>query len=246
MVNDLTLIVTGGRDWADGEAVWNALCDRVPVAADGPITVTVRHGACPTGADLHAHDWCEDNAAFYERQGIEIVEDPHPADWKRWGKPAGMRRNGEMVKLGADEVLAFPDVDSIGTYGCVDLAVRASIPVTILRLPNDPPKRVQRKRIAGWKKPPAAVVVTRPGPFGNPFAIGDHPLIPDAATAVAAFEDLLTWRRTARNPRAYPAYPSDNEIRRCLAGRDLACYCAPGQPCHADVLLALANGASND
>ena len=25
------------------------------------------------------------------------------------------------------------------------------------------------------------------------------------------------------------------------AGNDRACYCAPGQPCHADVLLEVAN-----
>jgi hypothetical protein len=29
--------------------------------------------------------------------------------------------------------------------------------------------------------------------------------------------------------------------RRHLAGRDLACWCRPGEPCHADVLLALVN-----
>ena len=30
-------------------------------------------------------------------------------------------------------------------------------------------------------------------------------------------------------------------LRRDLAGRDLACWCPPDQPCHADVLLELAN-----
>ncbi|CAM5249745.1 hypothetical protein SGLAM104S_01596 [Streptomyces glaucescens] len=29
--------------------------------------------------------------------------------------------------------------------------------------------------------------------------------------------------------------------RRELAGRDLMCWCPPGQPCHADVLLEIAN-----
>lgn len=32
------------------------------------------------------------------------------------------------------------------------------------------------------------------------------------------------------------------DVRRELAGRDLACWCPPGSPCHADVLLAVANG----
>lgn len=32
-----------------------------------------------------------------------------------------------------------------------------------------------------------------------------------------------------------------DDIRRELAGRDLVCWCPLGQPCHADVLLELAN-----
>jgi hypothetical protein len=31
------------------------------------------------------------------------------------------------------------------------------------------------------------------------------------------------------------------DVKRELAGRDLACYCPLDQPCHADVLLAVAN-----
>ena len=38
-----------------------------------------------------------------------------------------------------------------------------------------------------------------------------------------------------------PAYPSDEEIRAELAGHDLACWCSLDEPCHADVLLELAN-----
>jgi hypothetical protein len=49
------------------------------------------------------------------------------------------------------------------------------------------------------------------------------------------------------NGRYGAAYPSLGDIRRELAGRDLACWCPlperPGQPdhCHAAVLLAIAN-----
>lgn len=34
------------------------------------------------------------------------------------------------------------------------------------------------------------------------------------------------------------------EVRAALAGRDLACWCPLDQPCHADVLLGIANPAS--
>ena len=36
-------------------------------------------------------------------------------------------------------------------------------------------------------------------------------------------------------------YPSLDEIRAALGGRDLACWCPLDKPCHADVLLRLAN-----
>lgn len=39
-----------------------------------------------------------------------------------------------------------------------------------------------------------------------------------------------------------PPPPALERIRAELRGHDLACWCALGQPCHADVLLELANG----
>jgi hypothetical protein len=35
-----------------------------------------------------------------------------------------------------------------------------------------------------------------------------------------------------------------DDVRRELRGRDLACYCALGEPCHGDVLLEIANESS--
>lgn len=35
-----------------------------------------------------------------------------------------------------------------------------------------------------------------------------------------------------------------DDIRRELAGKDLACWCRLDQPCHADVLLEIANGGA--
>ena len=42
-----------------------------------------------------------------------------------------------------------------------------------------------------------------------------------------------------------PYYPSTvAEIRELLGGKDLGCYCEPGQPCHGDILLRIANPVS--
>jgi hypothetical protein len=81
---------------------------------------------------------------------------------------------------------------------------------------------------------PDAVIVARPSKWGNPFPVSprgrDH--------AVGAFRALLRDGQA----RAHVGYPEPDEIRDELAGKDLACWCALDQPCHADVLLELANG----
>ena len=93
------------------------------------------------------------------------------------------------------------------------------------------PRRIQLKRTKGWRLPPGAVVVSRPSKWGNPYAIGD-PGIPDAETAVMAYDIWL---------RIHPTMFDD--ARRELKGKDLACWCSVDvdQPCHADVLLEVAN-----
>jgi hypothetical protein len=89
-----------------------------------------------------------------------------------------------------------------------------------------------------------AVSVARPGKWGNPWVIGasrcsgsgleyTEEKIADAAMAVRFFCEML--------PYPSRAYPDDQQIKKGLSGRNLACWCAPDSPCHADVLLDLAN-----
>lgn len=87
------------------------------------------------------------------------------------------------------------------------------------------------------------MVVARPSRWGNPFstaaAAEDHPGADEdelRARTVSAFRDLVEGRRPD------VAYPSRDEVRAALAGRDLACWCPLDGPCHADVLLGVANG----
>jgi hypothetical protein len=56
----------------------------------------------------------------------------------------------------------------------------------------------------------------------------------DAEGAVGLFRMMLSDPEM----RAAAGYPDDLSP---LAGKNLACFCAPGQPCHADVLLEIAN-----
>jgi hypothetical protein len=86
-----------------------------------------------------------------------------------------------------------------------------------------------------------AVNVARPSKFGNPCRVGTFKGY-DAAKAVADFRlwverDLSV--RSFEGPYGQP--PTMQKIRDHLRGKNLACFCKPGEPCHADVLLEIAN-----
>ena len=93
------------------------------------------------------------------------------------------------------------------------------------------PRRVQLHRTKGWRKPEGVVVVSRPSRWGNPHRVAAP--TPDAhQEMVGRFRaDLLAGRLTY----------TVEDVRRDLTGRDLACWCAPGLACHADVLLEVAD-----
>jgi Domain of unknown function (DUF4326) len=73
------------------------------------------------------------------------------------------------------------------------------------------------------------VVVSRPSRWGNPFVVG---VDGDRAECVALYRAALAGGEL-------PFTIAD--VRRELAGRDLACWCGPVDPCHADVLIEVAN-----
>ena len=99
------------------------------------------------------------------------------------------------------------------------------------------PERIQRKREKGWKMPPNTVSVTRPGRWGNPFKI-----IRGSVTANTPEDVIWTYRRWLNGSHSNGVTPpSYEEIREQLAGKNLACFCKIGDPCHADVLLEIAN-----
>ena len=102
------------------------------------------------------------------------------------------------------------------------------------------PQRIQLCRTPGWRKPPNAIVVVRGTDWGNPFPVTNN----DPATAVRLHAEWIT------NPDAQPIrcgkktyHPTTPEvIQTVLGGHHLCCcWCPPGQPCHADTLLKLAN-----
>ena len=93
------------------------------------------------------------------------------------------------------------------------------------------PVRIQLQRKKGWRLPPNTVSVARPTRWGNPF------LIIESAEGREACVRLFREWLNQPGPGTHLAACA----RRDLRGKNLACWCRIDQPCHADVLLQIAN-----
>ena len=83
--------------------------------------------------------------------------------------------------------------------------------------------------------------VSYPGPWGNPFLIGVHGTAEDC---VRLYENLMAGFVSVDHDNWLSQRMSYFHVRHyilSLKGKDLACTCPLNQPCHADVLLRLAN-----
>jgi hypothetical protein len=114
---------------------------------------------------------------------------------------------------------------------------------TLTALETETPRRVRRERRRGWRMPANTLYVGRPTKFGNPFTAPTEDA--DGRHAAAVWFDRLLFARAAGqllpNNELAEQYPSDDVIRRVLAGANLACWCPLDESCHADTLLWIAN-----
>ena len=86
--------------------------------------------------------------------------------------------------------------------------------------------------------PPNTLKVDRSTRWGNPMRASEgYP----AAQAVSDFRLWITGAGGPKFDAEFGAPPEIVDIKYSLAGRNLACWCRIGQPCHADVLLEIAN-----
>lgn len=130
------------------------------------------------------------------------------------------------------------------------------------------PERIQLSRRKGWRKPENTIVVSRPSKWGNPFTIGSFKQVRGARRefSVSVMGGIRSYIQSQRHARQI----ATDEFRKWLAlprplnvynhhwqmidrhsfivenlgelrGKNLACWCPLDQPCHADVLLELAN-----
>lgn len=98
------------------------------------------------------------------------------------------------------------------------------------------PKRIQRRRTKGWKMPPNTVYVGRPTKWGNPFCeIDDY----GRPCAKKSAEEFKAWLESPYSDER--AFDINHLSKTELRGKNLACWCPLDKPCHADVLLEIAN-----
>lgn len=79
---------------------------------------------CCTGADMLGERYAAEN-------GFEIER--YPADWDKYGKSAGPKRNKEMACI-ADFVICFWDGKSNGTKSMIDYAVKMKKTIRIKKI----------------------------------------------------------------------------------------------------------------
>lgn len=116
------------------------------------------------------------------------------------------------------------------------------------------PERIQRKRTKGYKMPEGSIYVGRPTKWGNMF----RPALRNGTWCVVDENDVTYWpdynNQQSALIKAVSLYHSelvqwsDKHMQLPeLRGHDLACWCPLDDghgnrvPCHADVLLELAN-----
>lgn len=118
--SNLRILCVGSRGFHDGgliHRVLSALYEKHPLAV-------VVHGAA-RGAD---------HMCGHAAQQIGFLVEAFPAQWTKYGRHAGFKRNHDMVKsldkARGDFVLAFWDGKSRGTLHSITLAEKAGLPVT--------------------------------------------------------------------------------------------------------------------
>lgn len=104
------------------------------------------------------------------------------------------------------------------------------------------PVRVQLSRTKGWRMPENTVKVDRTSRWGNPFTVAEV-----KASGVGGSDDMLRGICVSKFQSALShnlPFTCDDAARE-LRGKNLACWCPSGAPCHADVLLEIANRPDN-
>jgi hypothetical protein len=112
------VIIAGGRDFND----YDLLCSKCNVILKNKKNVEIVSGAA-RGADELGEQYASEKA-------YDIKQ--FPADWDKYGKSAGYKRNKQMAEY-ADALIAFWDGKSRGTKHMIDLAKEKNLLVRVVK-----------------------------------------------------------------------------------------------------------------
>jgi hypothetical protein len=117
----MRVIIAGSRSIADIKHIYAAVAKSGIDHIDTILCGTAR------GVDLLGKEYGEIN---------DITVEDYPADWDKWGKSAGYRRN-EWMAGESDALIAVWDGKSKGTGHMVDIMRGRNLPVTVYLVPED-------------------------------------------------------------------------------------------------------------
>lgn len=114
----MKLIIAGSRTFTD----FKKLCEVCDQILQDQTDVEIVSGAYYKGADKLGEQYTIE-------RGYKLTK--FPADWERFGKAAGPKRNEQMANY-ADALIAFWDGKSKGTKNMIQIAEKENLKVIII------------------------------------------------------------------------------------------------------------------
>lgn len=109
------------------------------------------------------------------------------------------------------------------------------------------PQRIRLSRAKGWRMPENTVKVDRSTRWGNPFIVGHdgtaieclylYTMLTTGLLVVSCKPDCVRRQQAAVEALKAEAAAAFATLR----GKNLGCWCRYGAPCHADLLVFIAN-----
>jgi len=112
-------IIAGGRNFTD----YKKLCEACDQLLQDQTNIEIVSGAYYRGADKLGEQYAIE-------KGFPVQK--FPADWKRFGKSGGPKRNQQMAEY-ADALIAFWDGKSRGTQNMLYLAKAANLKIRVIK-----------------------------------------------------------------------------------------------------------------
>jgi Domain of unknown function (DUF4326) len=100
------------------------------------------------------------------------------------------------------------------------------------------PKRIVLSRRKDWRMPANTVKIDRSTKWGNPFVIGNDGT---RAECIELYRRFVAGNEATKRKEVLAARELVAVGARELRGKNLACWCPMDEPCHADILLKIAN-----